>query len=401
FHVDLVEKGSHLGGNLTWLAHTIDGKDVPGRLEEAVSQVTSHSLITVHLNAEVTESTGALGRFQSSIQSGDGEGEAIHTVTHGAAILATGGVEAETESYGCGQSAAVMTHKAFETARTQGNLDPKALSAVAMIQCVDCREPPRNYCSRICCQSALKHALYLKEKNPDIAVYILYRDMMAQGFAETYYTQARRQGIVFIPYSPETKPDVILPENEGADSPAVRIQTRDPILGQPVEIDADLLLLATGVKPVLPGALMERLGAETDAYGFFKEADFKWRPVDSLAAGVFACGLALSPRAIDESIASAEAAAMRAVRLISRPQIKAGRRVAVVRHSLCSRCQLCMTVCPFDARAIDPDTGDITVQALKCQGCGACAAVCPNSATILSEGSDMEMFEKIDAALGF
>jgi len=92
---------------------------------------------------------------------------------------------------------------------------------------------------------------------------------------------------------------------------------------------------------------------------------------------------------------------MRAVRLISRPQLHMGRRVAVVRHSLCSRCRLCMTVCPFDARVIDPETGEITVQALKCQGCGACATICPNSATILSEGSEMEMFEKIDAALGF
>jgi len=401
FHVDLVEKGARLGGNIAWLAHTIDGKDVPGLFEETVSRVNSHSLIAVHLNAEVTESTGSLGRFQSRIQAEDGDGQGIRTVTHGAAILATGGVEAETESYGCGKSAAVMTHKDFETARTRGDMDPKTLSSVAMIQCVDCREAPRNYCSRICCQSALKHALYLKDQNPDLAVYILYRDMMAQGFAETYYTEARRQGIVFFPYSPEAKPEVILPENEGGDEPAVRIQTRDPVLGQAVEIDADLLLLATGVQPVLPGALMESLGAETDACGFFKEADFKWRPVDSLSAGVFACGLALSPRAIDESIASAEAAAMRAVRLISRPQLHMGRRVAVVRHSLCSRCRLCMTVCPFDARVIDPETGEITVQALKCQGCGACATICPNSATILSEGSEMEMFEKIDAALGF
>ena len=67
-----------------------------------------------------------------------------------------------------------------------------------MIQCVDSREEPRNYCSRICCASALKNALFLKKKNPEMAVYIFYRDMMAYGFNETYYTEARRAGVVFI-----------------------------------------------------------------------------------------------------------------------------------------------------------------------------------------------------------
>jgi len=145
---------------------------------------------------------------------------------------------------------------------------------------------------------------------------------------------------------------------------------------------------------------MSKLRAEVDEHGFFKEADFKWRPVESLAAGVFACGLALSPRSIDESIASAEAAAMRAVRTISRQHLTAGRKIAVVRHSLCSGCQLCMSVCPYGAREIDSESGRIEVNPLKCQGCGACAAICPNSATILAEGSEMEMFEMIDAALG-
>jgi heterodisulfide reductase subunit A len=146
---------------------------------------------------------------------------------------------------------------------------------------------------------------------------------------------------------------------------------------------------------------MESLELPVDEHGFFKEADFKWRPVESLTPGVYACGLALSPRSIEETVASAEAAAMRAVRMISRPRLSAGRRIAVVRRSLCSACRLCMTVCPYGAREVEPETGDIVVRTLKCQGCGACAAVCPNSATVLSEGSEREMFEVIDAALGY
>ncbi|MFP4226136.1 MAG: response regulator [Desulfobacterales bacterium] len=395
FQVDLVEKTENLGGNLNWLTYMINGTDVRELLEKTIARVNDHSLINVHLNASVSETIGTVGRFQSKIREGDFE----NPLSHGAMILATGGVEAETESYGHGKSGAVMTQKAFETARAQGDIDPANLSCVAMIQCADCREAPRNYCSRICCISALKHALYLKQENPEISVYILYRDMMTPGFYETYYTRARQEGVIFFPYTTDAKPEVLLPEGAEGEGGAVQIKTQDPILGQEVQIDADLLLLATGIRPVLPDALLPELDAGVDAHGFFKEADFKWRPVESLAAGVFACGLALSPRAVDDSMASAEAAAMRAVRMISRQRVNPGQRVAVVRHSLCSACQLCISACPYGARAVDPETGEIVVHAIKCQGCGACAAVCPNSATILSSGSELEMFEMIDAAM--
>ncbi len=400
YRVELVEKSDALGGNLKWLFRTIDGRDVSAFLKSLIGEVEAHSLIRVHLNATVAAVRGSIGRFQSTLSRGEDQAEGSETLRHGVIVLATGGEPAATENYGYGTSPSVMTQQEFETARAGGRVDAGALSAVAMIQCVDCREPPRNYCSRVCCLSALKHALDLKEQNPDLAVYILYRDMMTPGFFETYYTRARQQGVVFFPYAPDAKPEVGLPEKGGGNGGGVAIRTLDPILGQPVEISADLLVLATGITPVLPASLMAGVGAQADEHGFFREADFKWRPVESLAAGVFACGLALSPRSIDESIASAEAAAMRAVRIISRGRMRVGSRIAVVRHSLCSACRLCLTVCPFDARAIDAETGQIGVDPLKCQGCGACAAICPNSATIMSRGSEGEMFEVIEAALG-
>jgi len=395
FQVDLVENVAKLGGNLNWLTYIINGTDVRELLAKTIARVNDHSLINVHLNSDVIDAKGAVGRFQSRVSDGENENK----VSHGVTILATGGTEAETESYEYGKSPAVMTQKTFETARAQGDIDPANLTCVAMIQCVDCREAPRNYCSRICCISALKHALYLKQENPDISVYVLYRDMMTPGFYETYYTQARKQGIIFFPYTTDVKPEVVVPHGDEGEGGAVRIMTQDPILGQSVQIDADLLILATGIRPVLPDALLPALDVGADEHGFFKEADFKWRPVESLSAGVFACGLVLSPRAIDDSIASAEAAAMRAVRMIARQRMNAGQRVAVVRHALCSACQLCIAACPYGARTVDPETGEIVVDAIKCQGCGACAAVCPNSATILASGSELEMFEVIDAAM--
>jgi heterodisulfide reductase subunit A len=241
----------------------------------------------------------------------------------------------------------------------------------------------------------LKQALFLKEKNPDLQIYVLYRDLMAYGFSEHHYTRARQSGIVFIQYEPEEKPSV---DVSGPEKP-VRVETVDPILGRRVQIDADLLVLATGVAPQLPAELAETFGARIDADGFFQEAEYKWRPVDAMKEGVFACGLAHSPRSIPESIAMAEAAAQRSLRILNRKSLPASRVVAGVRHSLCSLCRRCIEVCPYEARTLDMELEQIRVHPLMCQGCGACAAVCPNDASILEGFEAPQMFETIDAAI--
>ena len=141
--------------------------------------------------------------FSTVIENQDGLGE---TIEHGVTILATGGAEAKTESYSYGESGAIVTQHELEEKLADGSIDPKQLGAVAMIQCVDSREEPRNYCSRICCTSALKNALFLKEQNPETDVYVFYRDMMSYGFLESYYTKARREGVMFFPYEIDNKP---------------------------------------------------------------------------------------------------------------------------------------------------------------------------------------------------
>jgi heterodisulfide reductase subunit A len=263
-----------------------------------------------------------------------------------------------------------------------------------MIQCVDSREEPRNYCSRVCCTNSLKHALDLKQKNPDLEVYILYRDMMAYGFSETYYTRAREAGVIFIQYQVDQKPRV----QADAQSPSVTVL--EPVIGQRLKIDADLVVLATGVVPILSPDLAQVFGASIDQDGFFQEAESKWRPVDSLKEGVFACGLAHSPRNIPETIATAEAAAVRALRLLSRERLQSGRIVAMVRHSLCSLCERCIDVCPYGARSLDFDHENVLVNPVMCQGCGSCAAVCPNGASVLEGFRGQQMLEAIDAVIG-
>jgi heterodisulfide reductase subunit A len=390
FSVSLVERSAELGGNLRWLHRTIDGNSPQELLKKTVSMVEKHPNIEVYKNARVMDSQGRVGHFSTVIEKEDGGGE---TLEHGVAILATGGTEAETKSYAYGESETIVTQKELEEKFAEGTVDPADLKTVAMIQCVDSREEPRNYCSRICCASALKNALYLKDQNPEINVYILYRDIMAYGFLETYYTQARKAGVIFIQYEVDQKPQVTIQNGR----PHVLVV--DPILQQKIHLQPDLLVLATGIVPDNAKEVTQLFGLEVNSDGFFQEAESKWRPVDFIKEGIFMSGIAHSPRSIPESIATAEAAAQRALRILSSERLAAGGIVAEVRHSLCSLCEKCITACPYGARWYDEDEEQIVVDELTCQGCGSCAAVCPNSASVLRGYRDQQMFEVIDAAL--
>ena len=390
YPVEVVEREEAPGGNLTWIPRTLEGNEPRELLDDLLARVEKHPQVQVHTASEVVESSGRAGRFRSVIQHADGT---RRTVEHGVAVLATGGRECEPEGYGYGESDRIVTQKGFERALAQGTLDPAGLGSVVMIQCAGTRIDPRNYCSRVCCPTAVRQALLLKEKNPDISVFVLYRDMMTTGFTEARYTEAREAGVHFIQYTPERRP-VVEPGPDGA-----VVSAHEPVLGREIRIQADLVILAGGVVPELPEALAGAFGAGVDENGFFQEAESKWRPVDGLREGVFACGLALSPRTIAESLASAGAAAERALRILTRERLPADRRVARVRHALCSRCELCVETCPYGARYVDPEKGLVMVEASACQGCGTCAAVCPNSATILDGLDDRRVLESIDAAL--
>jgi heterodisulfide reductase subunit A len=205
FQVDLIEQEEILGGNLNWLQRTLEGNTTKTVLDETLLKVEKHPLIRVHTNSRVRASHGQVGRFYTTIEA---KKKDAFTLEHGVTILATGGVEADTTSYNYGTSEAIVTQKELEKKIHDHSIDPSRLESMVMIQCVDSREEPRNYCSRICCTTALKHALNFKEMNPEINVYILYRDMMTYGFTESYYTQARKAGVIFIQYDLTEKPQV-------------------------------------------------------------------------------------------------------------------------------------------------------------------------------------------------
>ena len=396
FEVTLVEKEDRLGGNLTWLKNTLEGHSVGAFLDETVTKIKKNHLIQVCTGSKIAASHGEVGHFYTTIENNAGE---VNSLEHGVVVLATGGTEASTSSYNYDISDAIITQKELEQGINNSSIDIGKIDSVVMIQCVDSRMEPRNYCSRVCCSSALKHALELKEKNPDTAIYIFYRDMMSYGFMETYYTEARKTGIIFIQYDVDKKPEVVVPDEKQSHKKNIQVHGYDPISGQKIQIDADLVVLSTGVLPALDKELVEHFGASVDQDGFFMEAETKWRPVDSIKDGVFACGLAHSPRFIEETIATAEAAAQKSLRILSQEYLPSGKIVATVHHSLCSLCERCIDACPYGARRLDHDLEKIVINPVMCQGCGSCAAVCPNSASIVEGFSEEQMFEIIDAAL--
>lgn len=392
YPVVLVEKENCLGGNLNWLQSTLEGWDLQGFFKDTVARVEKHPRIEVHLKTEIRDAFGQVGHFCTTLET---RGLPPHSVEHGVVVLATGGGEASTQAYGYGTHPAVMTQKEVESGLADNRIDPGRLNTIVMILCVDSREEPRNYCSRVCCPTAVKQALQIKTGNPDAAVYVLYRDMMTCGFSENYFTQARRAGVIFTPYDTRRKPEVGQTEADG-----VHVRFFDPILGAILDIQADLVILATGIQPMLPAHLAAAYGAEVDPDGFFRPADFKWRPVDSLAQGVFACGISLSPRNVTEAVTTAGAAAQRALSILMRPAIAADKVTARVRHSLCSLCERCIEICPYGARMLSADADRVMVNPAMCQGCGACSAVCPSGAAVIDGFSDRQMLETIDAVIG-
>ena len=184
-----------------------------------------------------------------------------------------------------------------------------------------------------------------------------------------------------------------------ANGEGLRVRTYEPIARQEVTLEADWVVLSTGIAPNDNAALAEILGVPLDEDGFFQEAHAKMRPTDFIKEGVFLCGLAHGPHLIDETIAQAQSAAMRAAVLLAQPRLEDKSTVAVVNPRLCSFCGLCVEACPYGARYLDEEERVAKVIDILCQGCGVCAMVCPNKATTQKAFEHKQLLAAIDAAL--
>ena len=386
FQVYLVEKEKGLGGNLRHLYYTLKGSDPQALLRSLVEKVESHPHIKLLKGTEIISCEGSVGRFHSTLLTGDEES----IVEHGAIIVATGGQEARPAEYLYGQDRRVVTQRELE-ARLARNEGLEGLTTVVMIQCAGSREEGRPYCSQVCCSQAIKNALRIKERKSEAKVFVLYRDMMTYGFQEEYYRQAREAGVIFIPY--EKKPQV----TSGDDGLPVWVE--DPLLNRELKLEADLVVLSPGIAPSENGRLAQILGITLDDDGFFREANPKVAPMDSGVAGIFLCGLAQGPKPISDCISQANGVALKAASLLAKGRLVGKATVPTVNERLCSGCGLCVSLCPYEARRLNEETRVAEVIELLCQGCGLCAVACPNGATRQNLYEMRQVMAVMDAAL--
>jgi len=355
-------------------------------------KVRNHPNIRLFLKTEAVETTGVLGNFTTSLLTATPDGSvASTTVEHGATVLATGGKEYTPTEYLYGQNSNVLTHFEMDAAICAEDSRLTDAKTAVYIQCVGSRNDDRPYCSKLCCTHSLKSALTLKEMNPEIQIFILYRDIRSYGFREDLYKQAREQGIFFIRYSLDEMPQLTM-----NDQHEMTLTIKDHVLQRPIEISPDLVTLATAILPNDVKDISELFKVPVNADGFFVEAHAKLRPVDFASEGLFMAGLAHYPKPLEESIAQARAAVSRAMTILSKDAIWVGGVVASVEADRCAVCLTCVRACPYGVPQIGDD-GAAVIEPASCHGCGICVSECPGKAISLQHFTDQQLIAKTDA----
>ena len=391
FEVFLVEKTDALGGIARKISTTVDGNSVSEYLRALSDRVSGHELISVFTSSQLTKVDGFIGNFTSTVEKigGNGSnGDGAHEFDHGVIVVATGAGESKPVEYLYGESSRVAT--LLELNERISAPDFSVPNTVVMIQCVGSREPDHMYCSRVCCTSAIKNAIQMKEINPDATVIILYREIRTYGFREEYYTKAREMGVLFIRYDMDHKPVV----TEDADG--IQVKVRDSILDADIEISADMLVLSSRIDPNPDNEqLSQYFKVPVNSERFFLEAHVKLRPVDFATDGIFLCGLAHYPKEIQETITQARAAASRAATILSKETFDAAGKISYVNEARCSGCGACVTVCAYNAISIDEEREVAVINEAVCKGCGACAATCRGSAIMLHGFEDRQILKML------
>lgn len=384
FKVHLVERSGRLGGHAHTIHYTLEHEDVSEFVAKMVSQVENNENITLHLETDVAAVAGFIGSFEVTLVR---EG-LTKEVKCGAIIVATGAGPAGTSEYQYGQDSSVMTQLELEEKLSNGSFKAAGKNII-MIQCVGSRNDERPYCSRICCSVAVKNALKIKQQEPAANVYVLYRDIRTYGFREKYYKQAREAGVIFIRYE-RNAPPVVAGDN------GLTVTVNSPDFPEALEIEAGNVVLSTAVDALKDNRkLADMLKVPLNGDGFYVEAHMKLRPVDFATEGIFLCGLAHSPKLMDENISQARAAAARAATVLSKTQLEIGAQVSQVDQSKCISCMTCTKVCPYGAPAVNADH-KAEIIAAKCMGCGICAAECPACAIQLNHFESRQFKSMLD-----
>ena len=385
FKTALVEKEPQLGGRLNSLYKLFPSdQEASVIVDNLKKKVGSHKNLTVYTSSKVKSIEGFIGNFEIGIEQ---DGNDID-LTIGVIVVAVGASLFTPTGMFNYDGNKRITQQELEDKLKKDEVKSKD---IVMIQCVGARIDERVYCSSVCCMSALKNSLIIKEKNPDAHITILFRDLYTPGTSyEDYYRRAREAGIIFIEYSPEKMPSV---EED-------KIKVFNQYIGEEMIIPYDLLVLST---PLVSNddnkVLAQMLKVPLEENGFFLEAHVKLRPMDFATDGIFICGAAKWPVDITESITQGYAAASRASTIISHDTIEVEGATSFLpdyNRSLCSGCEVCTTVCPY--KAINKNEEDeIVITQVLCKGCGVCGATCPNEAIIIRHFTNEQILSEIHA----
>jgi len=387
FRVHLVEKSDRLGGHLNRIYHTLTGLDPQAVLADLRRRIEENDRITVHLNTTVTEMSGYLGNFVSKLSDGS-------EVRHGVVIVATGAIEYEPKEYMYGKDKRVIRQTELGELLAKKQFSAKD---VAIIQCVGSRNDESPNCSRICCFTAMANALRIKKEYPDTNVYVLYRDIRTYGFAEEYYNEAARLGVLFVRWDVDRPPVVTVEDGK------LVVRVHEQFIDDEIEIRPDLLVLNAGVRANPDNeAIAKLLKVPRMKDGFFLEAHMKLRPVDFATDGIFLCGLAHSPRRIGESIAMANGAAARAMTILTKTEVESEGAVSVVNEEKCRGCGDCESVCEFGAARVTevrPGVLKSQINEILCKGCGTCVAACCNGAITSKHFKSVQILKMLESML--
>ena len=388
YKTHLVEKSKKLGGQALNIYRTAQGEDVQKKLSALIKDIKKQGNLIIHLDTTLSGVGGFVGNFKSTLSKNGTE----ETLEHGVAVIATGASPFKPDEYSYGKDPRILTSLELDRKFIENDPVLDQLGTAVFIQCVGSREPERPYCSRVCCTHSVDNALELKKRNPEMSVFILYRDMRTYAEREYLYKKAREAGVIFIRYTLDHKPEVRVTGD------GVQVKVIDHVLGQPIEIEADLVSLATAVIPAGDDKLAQYFKVPLNADGFFVEKHAKLGPSEFATDGVFLCGMAHYPKPIDESVAQGRAAASRALTLLAQKTIHTSGTVALTDPFMCSRCGVCVSICPYSAPFFTesgPQAGKAEINPVLCKGCGLCVASCRSGAIHLKGFDNNQIFAQI------
>ncbi len=266
---------------------------------------------------------------------------------------------------------------------------------IAFILCVGSRDKSKYpYCSNYCCMYTLKHVVQLKEKyKEDVEVYVFYMDIRSPGKGyEEFYDRARERGVNFIRGR-------VSRIDEDPKTHNLTVHSEDSLLGKPIEVETDMVVLATASIPKKGSDELARiLNISRGQDGFFMEAHPKLKPLDAPTDGIFFAGACAGLKDIPYSVSQGSGAASRAATVISKPKWKIEPIISKIDESKCTGCGVCVDKCPYGAIKLEKGK-KATVITASCHGCGTCVAECPQHAITQMHFTDAQIMEQIHAAL--